>query len=303
MSCNDDRLINLKGSNCDVFTTDAKWVFMNRVDSTGAINEYTKDQMTLAYIQAQIEETDPTKRWYVLDAELDFPTSEKGDARTEETPKGNIFFLGENSRTLSAQVSQMPAEMKEKFDSLRSQGNLGVMRIDDNGLLGYSTDLATKLKVRPIPVAPASVYASKIDATTDATNKMSFSFQIPRTWDESLFRSLKPADIDLLDSTEFYTLVNGRAIVTTKSAAGDLVFDLLGDYDAEITSVEDANIVIKTYPAGTTLSTASTTVDGNTYTRDLSGETLVAGNQIQITITRPKFDFYEVNNLVITLDA
>lgn len=193
----------------------------------GTANEISNtDTIDQAYIDALINNEDPSKRWYPI-GEFQNEDDVRGDALSESFNDGSSVLTQQGVRTYTGWLINYAAAYLDVLESFKCQ-SFGVYAIDDCGaLIGSVSKDGTKL--RPIRVNENSWNPTYVKATPTVSAKVQLVFEFAQIEKDKDLRVISEDEItaDLLD---IEGLLPVAAAISGEAATG-FVAALTVDYD------------------------------------------------------------------------
>ena len=140
-----------------------------------------------AFLAAQINETDPSKRWYPLATPFNAFESTRADPTYEELDNGSREFVKQGARTVNFQVRGQSTIYLGQIKACPCE-ELSFYLIDSAGkLMGIVKDVDSS-DLYPIKMQPSSLYSAYIFATPGSNEHLTVSFQFALNEEDSLLR-------------------------------------------------------------------------------------------------------------------
>lgn len=140
-----------------------------------------------AFLTAQINETDPSKRWYPLATPFNAFESTRADPTYDELDNGSREFVRQGARTVNFQVRGQSTIYLGQIKACPCD-ELSFYLVDSSGKLMGIVKSKDSLDLYPIKMQPSSLYSAYIFATPNSNEYLTVSFQFALAEDDSLLR-------------------------------------------------------------------------------------------------------------------
>jgi hypothetical protein len=275
-------------------------------DSTGARNGIPSSQeINAAYVQARIDDTDSSKRWYPIGVPFANFTAPKSEAVYEESDFQDKFFIRQGVRTANLELWNSNPQHAGALDSAVCT-SISIFLFDKDMKMIGSVLSADASVYYPIRIADQSFSSTWNFAEASTTPKTIVQFDFHQAEEDANLRVLETADdLDisslrgLLDVYATYSgiSVNGVTVdlytnygtAQNKGAVSGL---LLGDFAINELSPTPGSVAI-------TSVTESSTVSGR-YAIVFTAPATIADVH-ELVITKTKYDFTAVRSNTYTI--
>ena len=139
-----------------------------------------------AFLTAQINETDPTKRWYPIQA-IEAFDSTRAEPTNEELPSGAIEFIKQGARSASFQIRRQDARYLGQI-TVCPCVELSFYLIDSDGKLMGMVKTVDGQDLYPIKMQPSSYYAGFVFGNETANQHLTVNFQFALDENDALLR-------------------------------------------------------------------------------------------------------------------
>lgn len=150
----------------------------NKIDANEVLDE--------AYLTAQINHADPSKRWYPLAAVNAFE-SVRAEPVYEELANGSREFIKQGTRNVSFQIRSQSSAYLGQIQACPCE-ELSFYFIDSKGKLRGIVKSKTSQDFYPIKMQASSLYSGLVFATDTTNEHITVQFQFQLTEDDSLLR-------------------------------------------------------------------------------------------------------------------
>jgi hypothetical protein len=215
----------------------AKLFLVNMVADDGTKNGIDSgDVINQAYIDALVQNTDKSKRWYPV-GKFTNVTDERADPTTESFDDGTTAITQQGVRTFTGWLLGLDAAYISKLRSFSCQ-RFGLYTVDECGnLVGSISKDGTKLY--PIEVNDQSWEPRLIKTSNTAIGKIQLSFNFSQLENDSKLRMIKEDemadDVDLLDTDG---LLSAKAVLNGAATTTGFTVDLTVDYSGFLNPVK-----------------------------------------------------------------
>jgi hypothetical protein len=222
---------------------------------------------TLASINALINQSDSSLRWYPLPIfeKVELP---KADSTFEEAPSGRKLFIKQGKRSFTGELWNGTNQLLGKIQDNRCI-EFGVYIVDINGNL-VGSKVGNSLY--PIPVDNQSFDAKMMYATDTTVPKIMVGFDFYRLFDESTMWIITPEETGF-DFNSFEGLLD-ISMAKTASTTTSLTVSAVLDYGTALNPIKVSGLVAADFtlvnattgaPIAISGVTAGTGVNSNVY--------------------------------------
>lgn len=289
------------------------FIFVHRVDSTGALNEIdlTVD-LDSTYFTARVNDPDPTKRWYPL-AEMKNITDERGESLFESFADGSKERINQGTRSMTGLITTRQFVSPQMLGKIQSFFGVDVAAFGvdkSKALVGKVGSSATKLA--PVELESGSLDAKLVKTTDTTVQKIMVMWDYDQLEDDSQLRVVQASEMSY-DVSKLRGLIDVTGVASAISTTG-LTITLKTDAGTLINPIYVEGLVITDFVSsvGGATSKVRNTTDGSdvaiaTFSETAPGVyalTFLAQTSGDVIVVKPKkngFDFSEVEALVIEI--
>ncbi|MHC5059128.1 MAG: hypothetical protein ACYTKD_31120, partial [Planctomycetota bacterium] len=175
-NCGGSKNTGVKGT---AFKKPFKKIFVPIFAADGTRNKIlASDTLDQAYIDARINDPDPTKRWYPVGEFVTY-TSERAAPTLETFANNQSNVTEEGARVITLQLNDYPAKDKRKLDALAC-GRFGEFQIDKCGNL-RGIENADQSELYPIEVNKNYFHSILVDSQDGQGQKIQLTYEISQS--------------------------------------------------------------------------------------------------------------------------
>lgn len=275
-------------------------------DKTGVRNGIAStDTVDAAYVQAKIDETDSSKRWYPIGVPFANFTAPKSEAVYEESDFQDKYFIREGVRTANLELWNSNPQHAEALDSAVCT-SVSIFLFDKDLKMVGSVESADATMYYPIRLADQSFSATWNFAEASTTPKTLVQFDFSQAEKDGNLRVIETADD--LDITSLRGLVDVYATYSNITTAG---FDvkLFNNFGSAQNPGVVSGLLLADF-AVNELSPTPGSIALASVTESTSEEGLYSvvfsvaqssADVLELVVTKSKFDFTAVKAKTITI--
>lgn len=213
-----------------IFKKPVKAFLVQTFDDSGLRNDLdfsSTTSLTKAALDALVQNSDPSKRWYPLPKLYDAVLA-KGDPVLDTAGDGTNFFIQEGVRTSVFMLKQQDATLIQSFDTLECAGNAdwSIFFVDtcDQVLV----EQVEAKKGRPLQIATSTFNAFYQFMTDTTSNNITVNFDFDKFLKDGRLKVVEvDSDANILKTEGLKTVRvdYSTVLVTVTAATGIMTFD------------------------------------------------------------------------------